>query len=109
MGINVTKYKIIAFISSAIFAGLVSGMIALSFPPSELMNGTLIQKTARYLLGLAGVLVLYAGLGAVFPEGASPLALLLRYLRYSLIGLWIAWGAPQTFLRLNLVFRTEDR
>lgn len=94
---------------SAIFAGLVSGLIMLSFPTEDLKQGSLIQKAARYLLGLSGVLILYGGLGAVFPEGTSFLSLFLRYLRYTLIGLWIAWGAPQTFLKLNLIPRSKER
>ncbi|MCZ7551570.1 MAG: hypothetical protein B6D39_04900 [Anaerolineae bacterium UTCFX2] len=65
-------------------------------------DGSFLQRLARYLIGLAGVLILWAGLDAVFPEGANLLAYAFRYLRYALIGLWIAYLAPQVFIRLRL-------
>ena len=42
------------------------------------------------------------GLGAVLPEGDGFIFYLLRYLRYTLVGLWVAAGAPVTFIRLRL-------
>jgi membrane-associated phospholipid phosphatase len=65
------------------------------------------QKIARYLLGIAGVLLLYLGLGQVFStinaQAAVPLLeYLLRFVRYSLIGLWISWLAPLLFRRIGL-------
>ncbi len=65
-------------------------------------SGPLWQRAARYLLGLVGVLVLYMGLGAVFPRGDALLPYLLRFVRYALVGLWIAALAPMLFIRLNL-------
>lgn len=56
----------------------------------------------RYLLGLAGVVVLWFGLGQIFPREADFVSYLLRYLRYTLIGLWIALWAPLLFRRLRL-------
>jgi len=60
------------------------------------------QKVARYFIGLIGVVVLYAGLGALFPDDMSLIGLILRYLRYTLIGLWIAWGSPLLFEKLGV-------
>lgn len=60
------------------------------------------QKVARYFVGVVGVLALYAGLGALFPDDASLLSLVLRYVRYTLIGLWIAWGSPLLFEKLGV-------
>ncbi|MEL7636812.1 MAG: phosphatase PAP2 family protein [Anaerolineaceae bacterium] len=60
------------------------------------------QKVARYFVGLIGVVALYAGLGALFPDDASLLSMILRYLRYTLIGLWIAWGSPLLFEKLGI-------
>ena len=60
------------------------------------------QKVARYLLGLAGVLGLYAGLGALFPDDMSLTGMILRYFRYTLIGLWIAWGSPLLFEKIGI-------
>ena len=48
------------------------------------------------------MLILWAGLGAVFPDGENLLAYSLRYLRYALIGFWIAGLAPLVFFKLKL-------
>jgi hypothetical protein len=59
-------------------------------------------RSARFLAGLLGVLILYVGLGAIFPRGEALLPYILRYLRYTLIGWWIAGGAPWLFVRFGL-------
>ncbi len=68
-------------------------------------DGTLSQKTARYCLGMLVVLILWYGLGKVFPRDASPLAFGLRYLRYVLIGSWTSLFAPLLFRRLGWLKR----
>ena len=60
------------------------------------------QKVARYFIGLIGVVVMYAGLGALFPDDMSLIGMILRYLRYTLIGLWIAWGSPILFEKIGI-------
>jgi membrane-associated phospholipid phosphatase len=60
------------------------------------------QRAARFLLGLVGIVVFYLGLKAIFPADESLAAYILRYVRYVLLGLWIAAGAPYTFIRLKL-------
>lgn len=60
------------------------------------------QRAARLALGLVVVLALWAGLGAIFPRGETIIAGLLRYARYTLLGLWIALGAPLLFQQLRL-------
>ena len=82
--------------------GLGSGVILFSPIEQDWFPGNRIQKVGRYLLGLTGVLVFWAGLKAVFPDGASSAALTLRYFRYALIGLWITAGAPWLFLTCGL-------
>ena len=62
---------------------------------------TPLQLLLRYLLGLAGVLLLWFGLGQVFPRGLDPVSFALRYFRYALIGLWISALAPLLFIRLG--------
>ncbi len=47
------------------------------------------QHLLLYTLGLLGILVLWMGLGSILPKGENGLALLFRYIRYALIGLWI--------------------
>ena len=56
----------------------------------------------RFLLGLVGVVVLWIGMGAVFPDRQDLISWSLRYLHYALIGLWIGGAAPLLFLRFGL-------
>jgi len=91
------------FSISAILFGMGSGLVLMTGSPQRLNAGSAVQKIIRYVLGLAGVLVLYAGLGTLFPEGRSALALGLRFVRYALIGAWISWWAPLIFDRLGLI------
>jgi membrane-associated phospholipid phosphatase len=64
--------------------------------------GELWRRAARYLLGMVVVIVLWAGLRAVFPDDGSALAYALRFVRYALVGAWIAAGAPVLFQKLGL-------
>lgn len=65
-------------------------------------GGSAAQKAARYLLGMLGVVVLYAGLGQLFPDTPQVLGLALRFLRYTLIGSWVAAAAPLFFTKIGL-------
>jgi hypothetical protein len=65
-------------------------------------SGTGGQRLLRYVIGAAGVLLLWYGLGAVFPRTADLAAYALRYLRYTLIGLWISALAPLIFARFGI-------
>lgn len=65
-------------------------------------RGNLLQRLARYLIGLAGVVAIFYGLSALFPGGDTWVAYLLRYVHYALVGLWISALAPILFIRLRL-------
>lgn len=65
-------------------------------------SGPLQQRVFRYLFGFAGMIALYAGLGAIFPRDPSLLSYTLRFLRYTLIGLWVSALAPVLFVQLGL-------
>ncbi|GAP11489.1 membrane-associated phospholipid phosphatase [Bellilinea caldifistulae] len=86
--------------------GFLTGLI-LMLRSGGLMNvtGSPLQLSGRFLIGIAGVLVLYAGLGALFPREPEMVGYGFRFLRYSLIGFWISAAAPFLFLRLNLARR----
>jgi len=58
------------------------------------------KRLLRYALGIAVLFGLYAGLKAAF-SGLEP-ALLFRFVRYGLMGLWGGLGAPWVFTRLRL-------
>lgn len=89
-------------ISAASFFGLASGGVLLKRRGGFNAGGIAWKRGVRYLIGVAGVLALYMALGAVFPRGETLAALLLRYLRYTLIGSWITYFAPLFFIRLRL-------
>lgn len=60
------------------------------------------QRVLRYLVGTAGVIALYAGLGAILPKDLGLLSAVLRYLRYFAIGLWISCLSPLLFVSLKI-------
>ncbi len=85
------------------FFGLGLGLLFLNRQGGFSAKGTLWKRIIRYLVGLVGVLLLYLGLGTIFPDEIDLLSYALRFTRYALIGLWISYGAPQVFKWLNLV------
>ncbi len=64
---------------------------------------------ARYIFGLAGILVIWFGLDQVFPDGEMLLALSLRYVRYMLVGLWVSGAAPWLFMRFGWAVSPQGR
>jgi hypothetical protein len=90
------------------FFGLFGGAILMATWGGFTAQGLWWQRALRYPLGLAGVIVLWFGLGAIFPRGDFVLAYSLRYLRYALIGLWISAIAPLIFIRLGLARFQND-
>ncbi|PDW03359.1 phosphatase PAP2 family protein [Candidatus Viridilinea mediisalina] len=82
--------------------GFTAGLLLLMQQGGFHANGPWWQRAARFALGIVVVVLLWAGLGAIFPRDESLVAGLLRYLRYTLIGLWIALGAPLLFRRMGL-------
>lgn len=64
--------------------------------------GTVWQRAARYLLGIAVTVALWAGLDYLFPAEPEWLALPLRVLRYFMVLLWVTYGAPWVFVKLKL-------
>lgn len=61
------------------------------------------KRWVRFGVGMVGVLALYLGLGAIFPNNGDLLSYALRFFRYTLIGLWVAWIGPLVFERLGLL------
>jgi membrane-associated phospholipid phosphatase len=84
------------------FFGLALGGIWLKQRGWFEAGGPLWKRALRYLIGLAGVVVFWYVLGALFPRGETLLPLVLRYLRYTLIGFWVAGLGPLLFIRLKL-------
>jgi membrane-associated phospholipid phosphatase len=90
------------FTSAGAFFGLAAGALLLRRMGGFDAGGSWWKRLVRFPLGLVGVIVLYFGLGAVFPRGEELLPYILRFIRYTLVGLWVAWAAPLIFIRLGL-------
>lgn len=89
----------------AVLMGLGVGAVASRRIAPFTSTGSLGKRALRFLVGVVGVFVLYLGLSLLFPKEGEPLYLLLRTVRYALIGLWAGLGAPWLFLRLGLASR----
>jgi spore maturation protein SpmA len=66
------------------------------------VSGPLEERALRYGIGLIGIMILWIGLGEIFPRGGALIPLILRYIRYSLVGLWVMAGAPWLFFHFKL-------
>jgi membrane-associated phospholipid phosphatase len=60
------------------------------------------HRLLRYLVGSVGVFILWYGLGAILPRNDDGISYVLRYARYTLIGVWISALAPLLFVRLGI-------
>ena len=88
--------------SAAVLFGMLAGLAWLNSRGGYKATGSMKQRILRLLPGLTGILILYLGLGAIFPKGEYINAYLFRYVRYALIGLWLSAGAPWLFQKLNM-------
>jgi membrane-associated phospholipid phosphatase len=88
--------------NSAVLFGLCLGAIYIARYGGFKAQGKGIQLVLRYLIGTAGILILWAGLRVIFPGGEDVLSQVLRYLRYGLVGFWVSGGAPWVFKKLKL-------
>jgi membrane-associated phospholipid phosphatase len=67
-----------------------------------MVDGPIWRRGLRYVIGLAVAILIWRGLGLVFPRDPLWLGIPLRVLRYLLLGLWAAYYAPIVFVRLKL-------
>jgi len=82
--------------------GLAAGAIWIASRGGFQASGPLEKRALRYAIGLMGVLILWMGLGQVFPEDQNLISYVLRYFRYALVGFWVTGGAPWLFFRFKL-------
>jgi membrane-associated phospholipid phosphatase len=91
-------------LSGSLF-GAASGYVLMKRYAPFHTGGGAAKKAARYFLGIASVILLYLGLDALFAMLAideSALGYLLRYIRFAVVNLWVAFGAPWVFIKLRL-------
>jgi membrane-associated phospholipid phosphatase len=85
--------------------GTVAGYSLMRQYASFETRGSWMKRIGRYVLGMAGVLLLYFGMDILFGMVAadeSALGLGLRYIRYGTVTFWATFGAPWVFLKLRL-------
>ncbi len=88
--------------SAATLFGLVLGAAWIRQMGGFQASGPVEKRVLRYIVGLVGVAIFWFGLGAVLPRGETLFPLILRFIRYTLVGLWVSGGAPWLFLHFNL-------
>jgi hypothetical protein len=89
--------------ASAAWLGIVIGVILISRTvPLGRITSSNTKKIVRFIIGLIGVMIFWAGLRLIFPEDIPFISESLRFVRYFLVGFWIAAGAPYLFKKLNL-------
>jgi membrane-associated phospholipid phosphatase len=87
---------------SGVFFGLAGASIYARKAAPFSVSGSFWKRALRYLMGMATVAIVYAApklLLAGMEAGGPPL---LRFLRYALLGAWVAAGAPWLFLKMGL-------
>ncbi|MDO9303455.1 MAG: phosphatase PAP2 family protein [Anaerolineales bacterium] len=95
------------FTSAGTLFGLAAGAAWIMSTGGYQASGPVEKRAIRYVIGLIGVLILYMGLGAIFPRGDGFIFYLLRYIRYALLGWWVSGGAPWVFVRFKLAERAD--
>jgi hypothetical protein len=65
-------------------------------------GGPLGKRAARFVVGLIGVLIFWAGLREIFPREPEVVSLIFRFVRYGLATWWAIFLAPWLFLKFNL-------
>lgn len=90
------------FTSAGSLFGLAAGAAWIASRGGYQTDGPLEKRALRYVIGLLGIMILWFGLGEVFPRGETAIPLLLRYIRYSLVGVWVTGLAPWLFFHFKL-------
>ncbi len=90
------------FTATGTFFGIALGAAWIHSMGGYQAEGPVWKRVIRYWVGLVGILILWQGLGAVFPRNEDVISHLLRFLRYTLVGWWLIGGAPWVFKHFNL-------
>jgi membrane-associated phospholipid phosphatase len=98
-----------ALMSAGVLFGMGAGAAWLQHCGGFSAGGTTLRRVLRYVVGMAVVAVLWFGLESLLPQDAGPVVLVLRYLHASLVGFWVAGGAPRVFGELGLADESSDR
>jgi membrane-associated phospholipid phosphatase len=88
--------------STGALFGFAAGIVWIEARGGMDVSGAWWRRGLRFTIGVAGVIIIWAGLGSLFPESETPVAYVLRYLRYALVGVWISALAPLIFIKSGL-------
>jgi membrane-associated phospholipid phosphatase len=94
-------------LSGALFGSLCGYVWMQNYAPFK-SDDDWVKRLGRYVLGIAGMLVIYYGLDVLFALIAvdeSVTGYILRYLRYSIVTIWVTFLSPWIFLRIGLAER----
>jgi membrane-associated phospholipid phosphatase len=70
-------------------------------------GGLLWKRAVRFVIGSAVLLALRFGLKVVFSGIDGPVQIMMRFVRYAILGLWAGFGAPWLFEKLQLASDEE--
>ncbi len=97
------------FTLSGTWVGMLGGYVILTEIKGHFLAGEGgWRRLIRFLVGLVGILLLYLGLGQLFPKNDDLISYALRFLRYALIGLWVSWLGPIVFEKLRILKFKEE-
>jgi membrane-associated phospholipid phosphatase len=86
----------------ALLLGVGVGLILEVSRVRFMVEGPIWQRFLRYVAGIFVAILIWFGLGQVFPRDPLWVALPLRFVRYLLLGLWAAYYAPMAFVAFGL-------
>jgi membrane-associated phospholipid phosphatase len=93
--------------STGVFFGFCAGLVYVLRKARFDTGGGVATRLGRLALGVVVALGLYFALGAVLKEAAFVSKPLGGFIRGSLVGVWLSYGAPVAFLALGLARREE--
>ncbi len=105
-GIEFRPHSFVGVITTmGAFFGLTAGAVWLDLQGGYQASGPILNRVIRFVAGIIVAIVIWAGLDALFSLLAPDESLsgyVLRFIRYGLVGFWIAYLSPRLFIRLGL-------
>ncbi len=96
--------------AAAVWFGLLAGLILVQkLIPLGRIHAKPLHLILRFVIGIIGVLVFWAGLKLVFPADIPVVSEILRFIRYGLVGTWISAGAPYLFKKFGLETKIKKK
>ncbi|QBI53856.1 phosphatase PAP2 family protein [Streptomonospora litoralis] len=104
--IGATSLTYVAGAAGGFFGGA-AGLSVLAARGWYSAAGSAVSRTARYVIGISGVVLILAVAGVAVPEAAGASAAVRDYVLFAVLAAWCALGAPELFLRMGLAERPE--